>query len=145
MGDVIDSGILSLAGAQRVLEAALAAAQARGVSIAVAVSGPAGDLRAFARMDGASPLAAETARRKCWTVSMTRRATRDTGESLRGYLSEEPEVFYGILRIGELAAFAGGVPIRSAEHLVGTVAVSGGSSTDDHEIAELAAAVIGTE
>src|SRR5262249_19579620 len=117
-------------------------AQARGLSIAVAVSGPGGDLCAFARMDGASPLAGETARRKCWTVSMTRRATRDTGESLRGYLSDEPQGFYGILRLGELAAFPGGVPIRSAEHVVGAVAVSGGSSTDDHEIAELAAAMV---
>jgi uncharacterized protein GlcG (DUF336 family) len=144
MQDVIESGILSLAGAQRVLYAALTAAQARGASIAVAVCGPGGDLQAFARMDGASPLAGETARRKCWTVSMTRRPTRDTGESLQGYLSEEPQVFYGILRIGDIAAFPGGIPIRSGEHFVGAVAVSGGSSGDDHEIAELAAAAIST-
>jgi uncharacterized protein GlcG (DUF336 family) len=144
MGDVIESGIISLAGAQRVVEAAVATAQARGLSIAVAVTGPAGDLRAFARMDGASALAGETARRKCWTVTLTGRATRDTGERFKGYLSDEPQLFHGLVRIGEMAPFPGGVPIRSGERFVGAVGVSGASSLEDHEFAERAASTITT-
>jgi glc operon protein GlcG len=139
MDDIVESGVLSLAGAQRVSEAAIAAAKARGLSIAVAVSGPAGDLRAFARMDGVAPLAAETARRKCWTVAITGgRSTRDFGEGLKGYLAEEPQLFHGMLRIGDMVAFPGGVPIRSHGLVIGAVAVSGASSVEDHELAEQA-------
>ena len=105
-------------------------------------SGPAGDLRSFVRMDGVSALSGETARRKCWTVAMTGRATRDSGERLKGYLADEPQLFFGMMKIGDLTAFPGGVPIRSQGHIVGIVGVSGASSTEDHELAEQAAGAI---
>jgi uncharacterized protein GlcG (DUF336 family) len=54
-------------------------------------------------------------------------------------MREEPELFHGILGIGGVMAIAGGVPIRLDGQLIGAVAVSGGTSTQDQEIAEAAA------
>src|SRR5207302_282794 len=60
MADVLDERSISLAGAQRVLAAALALAEKMDIQVSVAVAGRAGDLKAFARMDGASMLSGET-------------------------------------------------------------------------------------
>ena len=143
MGDVITSGIVSLDGAQKIVATVLENARGRELNIAVAVTGPAGDLRAFARMDGVSALAGETARRKCWTVIMTGRNTREFAERIGGYLEEEPGLFHGMIRIGDIAAFAGGFPIKANGQTVGAVGVSGSSSDDDNQLAEEGAGVIG--
>jgi uncharacterized protein GlcG (DUF336 family) len=136
------SGVISLEGAQAVAASAIEEARRRDASIAVAVTGPSGDLRAFARMDGTSPLAGETARRKCWTVVLTERPTKDLGERFTSFLAEEPNIFHGMLAIGQMAAFPGGVPIRVGGRIVGTVAVSGAASNDDHDIAEAVAGTV---
>jgi glc operon protein GlcG len=140
MADTIDERTISLEGAQRVLAAALALAAQRKIRVSVAVAGRAGDLKAFARMDGASMLSGETARRKVHTVAMTGMATHEFGSILKSEMSEEPELFHGMLGIEGLIAIAGGVPIRLDGHVIGAVAVSGGTSALDQEIAEAAAA-----
>ena len=142
MSDVQLGGSLTLAGARKVMDAAMTEAQRRGVRICVAVSGPAGDLLTLARMDGVAPLAAETARRKCWSVAITRKATSEFGIGLKADLALEPELFHGMLKIGDMVAIAGGVPVVSGGILVGAVGVSGATSDEDHSIAALAAAVI---
>jgi uncharacterized protein GlcG (DUF336 family) len=139
MADVIASGMISLEGAERVKRAALDEAEKRGLRIAVAVTGPAGDLKAFARQDGVAPLAALTAQRKCWSVATTWRSTQEFGAILKESLEVEPELFHGMLMVGQMTAIEGGVPIRSGAWMVGTVAVSGASSVEDRELAELAA------
>ena len=142
MADVLDERSISLAGAQRVLAAALALAEKMDIQVSVAVAGRAGDLKAFARMDGASMLSGETARRKVYTVAMTGRSTKEFGSILKSEMSEEPELFHGMIGIDGIIAIGGGVPIRLKGALVGAVAVSGGSSPQDQEIAEAAARAI---
>jgi glc operon protein GlcG len=141
VADALDERTISLEGAQKVLAAALALAGQMKVRASVAVAGRAGDLKAFARMDGASMLSGETARRKVYTVAMTGMATQEFGSILKSEMRDEPELFYGMIGIEGLIAFAGGVPIRLGDHLIGAVAVSGGTSAQDQEIAEAAAAV----
>jgi uncharacterized protein GlcG (DUF336 family) len=136
------SGVISLEGAQALVASAFEEARKREASIAVAVTGPSGDLRAFARMDETSPLAGETARRKCWTVVLTERPTRDLGQRFNTFLAEEPNIFHGMLAIGQMAAFPGGVPLRFDGRIVGTLAVSGAASDDDHAIAEAVATLV---
>jgi uncharacterized protein GlcG (DUF336 family) len=140
MADALDERTISLEGAQRVLAAALALAGRMKVRVSVAVAGRAGDLKAFARMDGASMLSAETARRKVYTVAMTGMSTQEFGSILKSEMREEPELFHGMMGIEGIIAFAGGVPIRLDGQLIGAVAVSGGTSAQDQEIAEAAAA-----
>ena len=139
MADAIEERTISLEGAQRVLTAALALAERMKVRVSVAVAGRAGDLKAFARMDGASMLSAETARRKVYTVAATGISTQDFGSILKSEMREEPELFHGMISIEGLIAFAGGVPLRMDGQLIGAVAVSGGTSAQDQEIAQAAA------
>jgi glc operon protein GlcG len=136
---------ITYAGAELIVQTILKAAAERGVKVAVAVAGPGGDLRAFARMDGVSALAGETSRRKCATVLMTGRTTREFGERVSGYLADEPGLFFGMIRIGDIAAFAGGVPILQSGSTAGAVGVSGSSSTDDHELAQLGADAVSAQ
>jgi glc operon protein GlcG len=140
MADTIDERTISLEGAQKVLVAALASAKRMNLRVSVAVAGRAGDLKAFARMDGASMLSGETARRKVHTVAMTGMSTQAFGSILKSEMREEPELFHGMIGIDGLMAIAGGVPIRLDGQLIGAVAVSGGTSAQDQEIAEAAAA-----
>ncbi len=140
MADALDERTVSLEGAQRVLKAALALAERLNVQVSVAVASRAGALKAFACMDGASLLSGETARRKAYTVAAVGMSTQDFGTILKSAVPEEPELFHGMIGIGGLIAFAGGVPLRLDGDLVGAVAVSGGTSAQDQEIAQGAAA-----
>jgi len=142
MADALDERTISLEGAQRVVAAALASAKSMNLRVSVAVAGRAGDLKAFARMDGASMLSGETARRKVHTVAMTGMSTQEFGSILKSEMGEEPELFHGMIGIDGIIAIAGGVPIRLNGQLIGAVAVSGGSSAQDQEIAEAAAGAI---
>ncbi|HTC85638.1 MAG TPA: heme-binding protein [Candidatus Acidoferrum sp.] len=134
------AGTVTLAEARSIVDAALAEAERRKVRVAVAVSGPAGDLLAFARMDGIPPISAESARHKCLTVAVTWKSTADFAASLRGDLEAEPEYFHGMHNIVALMTVGGGVPLVRDGHLAGAVAVSGASTADDIGIAEHAAA-----
>jgi glc operon protein GlcG len=139
-GSVGPAGVVTLAEARAIVDVALAEAAKRKVRVAVAVSGPAGDLLAFARMDGIPPISAESARHKCLTVAVTWKSTADFAASLRGDLEVEPEYFHGMHNIVPLMTVGGGVPLIRDGHLAGAVAVSGASTVDDIGIAETAAA-----
>jgi cob(I)alamin adenosyltransferase len=89
-------------------------------------------------------LSAETARRKAYTVAATGMSTQDFGSVLKSEMRDEPELFHGMISIEGLIAFAGGVPIRLDGRLIGAVAVSGGTSAQDQEIAEDAAVATGS-
>jgi uncharacterized protein GlcG (DUF336 family) len=142
MADTIEGRTLSLAGAQRVVDTAVAEATRLGRHVSVAVLGANGQLKAFAAMDGASILSTETARKKALTVIKVGKATRDFASELKADMAEEPELFHGMLAMEGIAAFGGGVPIRAGGHLVGAVAVSGASSAEDEAIAHTAAAIV---
>ena len=139
---MINERTIDLATAQRVLAAALQMAERLGVPASVAVAGRAGNLKAFACRDGATLLSGETARRKAYTVAATGMSTREFGSILKSEMGNEPELFHGMLGIEGVIAFAGGVPILLDGERVGAVAVSGGTSDQDHEIAEAAAGAI---
>lgn len=130
---------MSLEGAQRILSAALALAASKDLQVSVAVANRDGALEAFARMDGASLLSGETARRKAFTVAYVGISTQDFGTILKSELEREPELFHGMIGIDGLVAFAGGVPLMVDGHRIGAVAVSGATSAEDQEIAESAA------
>ena len=144
MSYVIAAGTIGLAGARMLVDAAVSDAQSRDLRVCVAVTGIAGDLVAFARMYGVPPLAGETARRKCWSVVTTRKSTREFGAMLKSDLDVEPELFHGMLKVGDMVAIEGGVPLIASGLFIGAVAVSGASSEEDHAIAAGAAELIAT-
>jgi glc operon protein GlcG len=135
---------LGLEAAQQIVDQAVREATRLEVRISVAVADEAGALLAFARMDRATRLSARTAADKTQTVILTGKATLDLGREFRAQLGEEPELFHGMIARPDIVPFGGGVPLRISGRLAGAVAVSGATSIQDHQIAELAAQVIST-
>src|SRR5580765_4817374 len=133
-------GALSLATAQAGVAAAVREATQRGIGVVVAVASASGDPLALARMDGVPPLAAESALRKCRTVSLTWQSTEAFAASLRGDLETEPEYFHGMHHVGPMMTIGGGIPVVVDGAMIAIVAVSGASTADDIAIAEVAVA-----
>ena len=139
--DVVPMSSLSLSAAQRVADAAVAAARASGVAVCVAVSDPSGEPIVTVRMDGAPRLSADVARNKAYTVASF------NGMPTHAWwpaIADDPALVHGLTHTPRLVIFAGGAPIRIDGALVGAVGVSGGSAEQDRAIAEAAAHVVGT-
>jgi glc operon protein GlcG len=101
--------------------------------IAVAVSGPEGELIAFLRMDEASPAASLIAHNKAYTAARDRKDTKLMGQ----FMSENkrPPAFWGDKGI---TGFGGGVTIRQNGKVIGGIGVSGLSEEEDERIAYVA-------
>lgn len=139
--DVVPMSSLSLSAAQRVADAAVAAARASGVAACVAVSDPSGEPIVTVRMDGEPRLSAGVARNKAYTVaSFNGMPTHVWWPAI----ADDPALVHGLTHTPQLVIFGGGVPIRIDGALVGAVGVSGGSAEQDRAIAEAAAQVVGT-
>jgi uncharacterized protein GlcG (DUF336 family) len=123
----------------RILEAARTAAEARGLKMALAVVDAAGVPVALHRMDGASLVAANTVVAKARTAVHFGRPTAAVLESAR----RNPEVYGSFLSASDerLVLSMGGIPIVDANGVIGAVAASGGTGTEDVEIASAAAKV----
>ncbi len=138
--DVVPMNSLSLSAAQRVADAAIAAARTHGVAACVAVSDPSGEPIVTVRMDGAPRLSAEIARNKAFTVASFNGLPTHVWWPV---IADDPALVHGITHTPRLVIFGGGAPIRIDGGLVGAVGVSGGSTEQDRAIAEAAAEVVG--
>ena len=116
---------LTYAGARAAVAAAVSRAEEIGVAVNVAVTDGSGTLLAFARMDGAFAFSGAIAVDKARTVCGFGGVPSD---ALYDAIAGEPPVRDGIAGRAEVAAFAGGVPVRLGDDLVGAVGVSGPSA-----------------
>lgn len=98
--------------------------------IAIAVTGPEGELIAFLRMDGASPAASKIALNKAYTAAVDRTPTSKMGERMRG---KDNPAFWGDERI---TGFGGGVPIVQNGNVIGGLGISGLPEADDEQLAK---------
>jgi glc operon protein GlcG len=128
--------------AWRVVEAALLAAASEPVDICVAVADPAGNLVAFARMDGAPLLSARIAQDKAFTVSAFNGLATHAWYDL---IAQDPALLHGIVHTERLVIFGGGVALCVGGQRIGAVGVSGGSAEQDRRVAETAAAALELE
>jgi len=135
--NVIAKNSISSELAQRMIEAALVKARAIGVAENVAVLDDGGNLKAFARMDGAPILSIEIAQHKAYTA-LFGFATQDFFE----YIQADPSLLAGIPQLARVAAYGGGLPIKVDGVIVGAIGVSGGSIRNDIDCAEAGLAVI---
>ena len=138
--DVVPMYSLSLSAAQRVADAAVAAARTHGVAACVAVSDPSGEPIVTVRMNGAPRLCAEIARNKAYTVASFNGLPTHVWWPV---IADDPALVHGITHTPRLVIFGGGSPIRIDGALVGAVGVSGGSTEQDRAIAEAAAEIVG--
>lgn len=98
--------------------------------VAIAISGPEGELIAFLRMDGASPAASLIAQNKAYTAARDRKDTKLMGEFMLTH--DRPAAFWGDKGI---TGFGGGVTIRHNDKVIGGIGVSGLSEEEDERIA----------
>src|SRR5215204_3363418 len=131
---------LSLAQAQAVLAAALAAAEEQGTLMDIAVVDAGGNLKAFARMDGAWLGSIDIATTKARTARYF-----DLPSEELGALSQPGGPLYGIeVSNGGLITFPGGLPLKADDGtVIGAIGVSGSTVKNDRAVAEAGAAVLG--
>lgn len=139
MADAILVGTITLEAAERAVRTAVARALEAKVRVVVAVVDRAGELVAFARMDGAPLLAVRLAQDKAWTAVAFGMPTHQWWELVK----DEPPLLHGIVKTERLMIFGGGMPLVVDGQVVGGIGVSGGSSDQDRSIAEAGAAVVG--
>jgi uncharacterized protein GlcG (DUF336 family) len=123
---------ISFERAKQVGDAAMAEAKKRNWKDAIAVTGPAGDLVYFVRMDGTQYASAKIAEHKARVAATFRRPTKaffDAFESGHAYVST----------IDDVIAADGGVPIMEGGKLIGGIGVSGGTGAQDAVVAKAGA------
>lgn len=123
---------ITLAAAQKALEAAVKKAEEIGTKMDIAIVDAGANLKAFVRMDGAWLGSIDIAIRKARTA---RFFDMDTGEI--GKLSQPGGPLYNIEHSnGGLISFPGGVPIRNSQgDVIGAIGVSGSTVENDHIVA----------
>ena len=121
--------------ARRAVDAAVAESRRLGCVACIAVVDVAGHLAQFLRMDGAPLLSVQLAQDKAYTAAIRGLATHEWWEMIK----DDPSLVHGINKIDRLIIFGGGLPIIFRGELIGAVAASGMStSQQDRDIAQAA-------
>ena len=125
---------LTLDQANRIISAALAASREAGYKpMGVAVLDDAGNLKAFAREDGASMFRFEVAQAKAWGAVGMGASSRVLGQRAK----DNPNFFVSLAATahGKFLPQTGAVLIKNAEgHVLGAVGASGGTGDEDEAI-----------
>ena len=131
---------LTLEAAEKIISAANKKAAQLKTRVDIAVVDAGGNLKAFARMDGAWLGSIDISIRKARTA---RWFDMNTGEI--GKLSQPGGPLYGIEHSNDgLITFPGGVPLKNSKgEIVGAIGVSGSTVEDDHAVAVAGAEVLG--
>jgi glc operon protein GlcG len=133
---------IEYAEAQRIVAAIVERALQMKKAAVIAVADCYGELIAFARMDGAPVSSVRIAANKAWTAARERKSTKDIGEKAR-----HPEKGFDIAYYGDprFVGWGGGIPVWRDGEVVGAVAVSGLSSAEDIELANLGVKLLSGE
>src|SRR5690554_3827114 len=126
--------------AQKIINAARAAAKKIKTKMCIAVVDSGANLKAFLRMDDAWVGSIDIAIKKAKTAVFFGMPTGEIGK-----LSQPGESLYGIEHSNQgLITFPGGLPIVDEDGiLVGAIGVSGSSVENDHAVAEAGMKVLG--
>jgi len=129
--------MVTLADARRIIAAGEKKAQEIGQPMNIAVVDAGGNLVAHVRMDNAWIGSVDISINKAWTSRAFDITTQDLGKN-----SQSGDQFFGIhaSNHGRVMIFAGGVPLKKGDQVVGGVGVSGGLGKQDQAVAEAAAA-----
>jgi glc operon protein GlcG len=130
---------LDYSDAQRIVDAIAARLIEQNKAAVIAVADTHGELLAFARLDGAPISSIRIAINKAWTAARERKPTQQIGEKVR-----HPEKGFDIAYYGDpkFVGWGGGVPVWRGGQVVGSIAVSGLSSEEDIELANLGVSLI---
>ena len=134
-GLVIEKKVLSLAAARKIVAAAEAEANARGVGVVIAVVDSSGTIIELTRMDTAQVASVNVGIGKARTAAIYRRPSRDFEEQIKsGRIAA--------LALADATPLQGGVPVLVDGKVVGAVGVSGDTPQVDEAIAIAGAAAV---
>src|SRR5208337_664736 len=119
--------------AEKAVAAAAKKATELKLKMCIAVADESGDLKAFARMDGAPKLSIQISQDKAYTA-----ASYD-------FIKDDPPLLHGITHTPRLIVFGGGFPIVVKGEMIGAIGLSGGHYTQDMECARAALGAIGAD
>jgi uncharacterized protein GlcG (DUF336 family) len=127
---------LTLEHAEKIVAAAKAKAKALNTLMDIAVVDEGGNLKAFARMDGAWLGSIDIAQKKARTARWF-----DMPTGAIGQLSQPGGPLFGIEHSNHgLITFPGGIPLKdSSGAVIGAIGVSGSTVENDHAVAEAGA------
>lgn len=127
---------IALEEARHVIRAGIQKAEEIGQPMNIAVVDAGTNLIAFERMDGAWLGSIDIAINKAFTARAFDIQTKALAEN-----SQSGEQFFGIhvSNHGRVMVFAGGIPLKMGDQVVGAVGVSGGVGKQDQAVAEAAA------
>jgi len=128
--------MITLADARRIIAAAEQKAEAIGQPMNIAVVDAGGNLVAHVRMDKAWMGSVDISINKAWTARAFDVSTKELAE-----LSQSGDQFFGIhaSNRGRVMIFAGGIPLKRGDQVVGGIGVSGGMGKQDQAVAEAGA------
>jgi uncharacterized protein GlcG (DUF336 family) len=128
--------MVTLSDAKRIITAAEQKAEEIGQPMNIAVVDAGGNLVAHVRMDKAWIGSVDISIDKAWTARAFDISTKDLAEN-----SQSGDQFFGIhvSNHGRVMIFAGGIPLKRGDLVVGAVGVSGGVGKQDQAVAEAAA------
>ena len=131
-------GDLTLEEAQDILKVALAKAKEVAVPMNIAVVDAGGNLKIFARQDGAFLGSIDIAQKKAKTARYFNMSTAELGAA-----AQPGKELFGIeVTNNGLAIFGGGELLVRGGVVVGAIGVSGGSVVDDTTVAKAGAAAL---
>ena len=118
--------------ADRVLKASVLKARELGISVCVAILDSGGHLKTFHRMDGAWLGVIDVAIKKAKTSALFEMET----QTLDNYSKAGADAHGIEFTNGQLVTFAGGIPLRDAGQIIGSIGVSGGQVAQDYAVAQ---------
>lgn len=134
MADTAASLRLTIDGAMKLVQAAMAKASEMNVPQCICVVDAGGHLLAFARMDGAFALSVDTALRKAQTAASYGGPTGDIAAGI--------DLKLAIATEGKRINLPGGLPVIVDGHLVGGIGIGSGTGEQDKEVARAALAAL---
>jgi len=132
MPDTAASLKLTIDGAMKLLQTAMAKARDMKVPQCICVVDAGGHLLAFARMDGAYALSVDTALRKAQTAASYGVATGDIAAGI--------DLKLAIATEGKRINLPGGLPVIVDGNVIGGIGVGSGTGEQDKEVAKAALA-----
>jgi glc operon protein GlcG len=132
MPDTAPSLKLTIEGAMKLLNAAMAKAREMNVPECIAVVDAGGHLLAFARMDGAFALSFDTALVKAMTAASYGIPTGDIAAGI--------DIKLAIATQGKRVNLPGGLPVIVDGHVIGGIGVGSGTGEQDKDVAKAALA-----
>ena len=131
--------MIQLADARRIIAAAEKKAAEIGQPMNIAVADAGGNLISHVRMDGAWIGSVDISIKKAFTSRAFDITTKDLAAN-----SQSGDQFFGIHVSNDckIMIFAGGIPLKKGDKVIGSIGVSGGSGDQDHAVAEAGAAAL---